>query len=89
MPKTKLLTFSINSRGKTSVTFLSLLWMKQKAPVQKLQYLKASLEREAAIANIELNELDYEAAWTVLIFQLHYDNKRDNVVLLASQRWRN
>ncbi|KMQ83679.1 hypothetical protein RF55_19361, partial [Lasius niger] len=51
------------------------------APVQKLQYLKASLTGEAAavVANIGLTDKGYETAWSELVAR--YDNKR---VLLAS-----
>lgn len=51
------------------------------APVQKLQYLKASLSGEAAavVANVELSDEGYETAWSDLVSR--YDNKR---VLLAT-----
>lgn len=51
------------------------------APVQKLQYLKASLTEEAAsvVANLELTDKGYTTAWTEL--NTRYDNKR---VLLAT-----
>ncbi|XP_011860279.1 PREDICTED: uncharacterized protein LOC105557609 [Vollenhovia emeryi] len=51
------------------------------APVQKLQYLKASLTHDAAavVANIELNDKGFDLAWSELVSR--YDNRR---VLLAS-----
>ncbi|KMQ88691.1 hypothetical protein RF55_11781 [Lasius niger] len=51
------------------------------APVQKLQYLKASLSREAAavVVNIEVSDNGYTLAWDELMTR--YDNRR---VLLAS-----
>ncbi|XP_011884107.1 PREDICTED: uncharacterized protein LOC105571251 [Vollenhovia emeryi] len=50
-------------------------------PVQKLQYLKASLTGEAAaiVASVELNDKGYELAWTELTSR--YNNKR---VLLST-----
>ncbi|XP_011859787.1 PREDICTED: uncharacterized protein LOC105557209 [Vollenhovia emeryi] len=84
LPKISLPTFSGDQLGWESFRdlFRSLVGdVSDLAPVQKLQYLKASLTHEAAaaVANIELNDKGFDTAWSELA--LRYDNRR---VLLAT-----